>query len=106
MFFFFAVFMPGKPHSWPANAGHRVATWLFSSLCCPFCLVYAPNKTFTMSDSTLPSIATILQSTDVLSAPDASATVVRVGEKFAVKHGAQVAIETTAMSQFLRHMAH
>lgn len=45
-----------------------------------------------MSTSTIPSITTILQSTDVLSAPDASATVVRVGEQFAVKYGASVTL--------------
>ncbi|KAL1583865.1 hypothetical protein WHR41_07152 [Cladosporium halotolerans] len=45
-----------------------------------------------MSGSMLPSIATILQSTDVLSAPDASATVVRVGEYFAVKYGTSVSL--------------
>lgn len=45
-----------------------------------------------MSGSTLPSIATILQSTDVLSAPDASATVVRVGEHCAVKYGTSVSL--------------
>ena len=52
----------------------------------------SPKNTFTMSEFTLPSIATILQSTDVLSAPDASATVVRVGERFAVKYGASVSL--------------
>lgn len=40
-----------------------------------------------MSKPTLPSIATILQSTEVLSNRDASATVVKVGEQFAVKYG-------------------
>lgn len=54
--------------------------------------VHTPKQPFAMSEFTLPSIATILQSTDVLSAPDASATVVRVGEKFAVKYGASVTL--------------
>jgi serine/threonine protein kinase len=54
--------------------------------------VHTPRTSFAMSETTLPSIATILQSTDVLSAPDASATVVRVGEKFAVKYGPSVTL--------------
>ncbi|WPH03070.1 Hypothetical protein R9X50_00594400 [Acrodontium crateriforme] len=45
-----------------------------------------------MSDKIIPSISTILQSTSILSAPDASATVVRVGENFAVKYGASVSL--------------
>lgn len=40
-----------------------------------------------MSESTLTSIATILQSTEAFSARDASATIVKVGERFAVKCG-------------------
>jgi len=45
-----------------------------------------------MSGTSLPSIDTILKSTDVLSAPDATNKVVRVGESLAVKYGGQVTL--------------
>lgn len=61
------------------------------------------KNTITMSEFTLPSIATILQSTDVLSAPDATATVVRVG-KFAVKYGGSTSlIEAQNLSFVAKH---
>ncbi|PPJ54382.1 hypothetical protein CBER1_07757 [Cercospora berteroae] len=43
-----------------------------------------------MADETIPSIEAILQSTNYLSAPDASAKVVQVGDNFAVKYGRSV----------------
>lgn len=57
-----------------------------------------------MPDMTIPSISTILQSTNILSAPDASATVVRVGQNFAVKYGASVSLlEAQNMDYVARH---
>ncbi|KAK5129368.1 hypothetical protein LTR08_003553 [Meristemomyces frigidus] len=43
-----------------------------------------------MFHSTLPSIAEIIASTHVLSAPDATTTVIKVGKRFAVKYGRRV----------------
>jgi hypothetical protein len=57
-----------------------------------------------MPEITLPSIATILQNTDVLSAPDASATVARVEGGFAVKYGTSVThLEAQNLSFVAQH---
>ncbi|KAG4264891.1 hypothetical protein FPRO03_00175 [Fusarium proliferatum] len=49
----------------------------------------------------IPTIAEIRESTEVLSPPDASATVVKVGGKFAVKFGHTVSLNEAEALQFL-----